>query len=129
MHLVQYYKYCSSTFSEGQGSPPPRLNASSAKKILRKSVVTLLAHIGYDSKLVQFVLFHVVCKIVIPYRLSNFKNIYFVYICTGSSPDCQDEREVRDRNTCCVPLQNSLLLKLHCYGSFRNSSAIIGNIF
>lgn len=38
-----------STFSEGQGAPPPRLSANSAKKILQKSVATLFAHIGYDN--------------------------------------------------------------------------------
>lgn len=38
-----------STFSEGQGPPPPRLNTNTAKTILQKSVATLLAHIGYDN--------------------------------------------------------------------------------
>lgn len=54
---VACYKFSFSTFSEGQGSPPPRLSANSAKKILQKSVATLFAHIGYDSKLIQFMRF------------------------------------------------------------------------
>ncbi|XP_033611268.1 STAGA complex 65 subunit gamma isoform X3 [Cryptotermes secundus] len=46
---LRYMEKKFSTFSEGQGSPPPRLSSNSAKKILRKSVATLFAHIGYDN--------------------------------------------------------------------------------
>lgn len=66
-------------FAEGQGSPTPRLNANTVKKILRKSVATILAHIGYDSKLIKFVslLFRSERKTVIHMNCHILKIMYW----------------------------------------------------
>lgn len=44
----RYMEKTFSCFSQGEGPEPFRLNSNIAKKILRKSVATILAHIGYD---------------------------------------------------------------------------------
>ena len=45
----RYMEKTFNSFSQGEGPPPFRLSANVAKKALRKSVGTILAHTGYDS--------------------------------------------------------------------------------
>ena len=41
---------CCSQFVRGLGSPPPEIDSKDCHRLLRRSVATLCAHSGYDSK-------------------------------------------------------------------------------
>ena len=39
-----------SAFARGLGKPPPELDNSSCRRLLRRSVAAILAHAGYESE-------------------------------------------------------------------------------